>query len=622
MYKKNRYQTFTSKEIKPEGWLKRQLEIQADGLSGNLYKIWPDVSDSCWIGGSRKGWERVPYWLDGFIPLAYLLNDREKQEIAKKYIDGIIAGQQEDGWICQCEMSERNTYDVWSAFLICKVLVVYYECSGDERVEGIVYKILKNLRTHLRTATLHGWGSARWYECLIPIYWLYERVKEDWLLALAVSLYAEGINYKLLFENWYDQEPRDEWNYETHVVNIAMALKEEIMISKCVENVDTEFPKKMLALLDKYHGTAVGHFTGDECLSGNSPIQGTELCGVVEAMYSYEIMFAVTGEWYWLDRLEMLAFNALPAAISEDMWTHQYDQLVNQIACVKFTDKKIFRTNSEDAHLFGLEPNYGCCTANFNQGWPKLALSTYLRSETGIISAVFVPASLHTEIQGVPVIIKLETEYPFKGKLNYFIETTSPVDFAFEIRIPKWAKRVTVNGKEVPCESSIKIEKTWEGKESLDVEMEFDTHFNERNNELFTLQRGPLIFSLPIEEEWKMYEYEKDGVERKFPYCDYEVYPKSKWNYAFVGEEMRVIEESINTVPFSKKEPSVEIEVSMVEIPWNMKDGYEYLCNETPEQEKIEEMYENGVNAQEVVKMKLRPYGCTTLRMTEMPKLW
>ena len=60
-----KWELYTSNEIKPEGWLRRQLEIQADGLSGNLHKVWPDIADSMWIGGSCSGWERVPYWLDG-----------------------------------------------------------------------------------------------------------------------------------------------------------------------------------------------------------------------------------------------------------------------------------------------------------------------------------------------------------------------------------------------------------------------------------------------------------------------------------------------------------------------------------------------------------------------------
>ena len=72
-----RLQQYTAREIKPCGWLKRQLKIQADGLNGNLDKVWRDVRESQWIGGDAEGWERVPYWLDGFIPLAYLLQDED-----------------------------------------------------------------------------------------------------------------------------------------------------------------------------------------------------------------------------------------------------------------------------------------------------------------------------------------------------------------------------------------------------------------------------------------------------------------------------------------------------------------------------------------------------------------
>ena len=43
-------------EIKPRGWLKKQLELQAAGLSGHLDEMWPDIKESRWIGGEREGW--------------------------------------------------------------------------------------------------------------------------------------------------------------------------------------------------------------------------------------------------------------------------------------------------------------------------------------------------------------------------------------------------------------------------------------------------------------------------------------------------------------------------------------------------------------------------------------
>ena len=48
------------KRLEPQGWLKKQLQTQADGLNGNLDKVWPDVRDSKWLGGECEGWERLP----------------------------------------------------------------------------------------------------------------------------------------------------------------------------------------------------------------------------------------------------------------------------------------------------------------------------------------------------------------------------------------------------------------------------------------------------------------------------------------------------------------------------------------------------------------------------------
>ena len=160
---------FTTNELKPQGWLRRQLEIQAAGLSGNLDKVWPDVRDSAWIGGSREGWERVPYWLDGFIPLAYLLEDGDMIARAKKYINAILERQQPDGWICPCTMEERSRYDSWAVQLISKVLTVYYECSGDSRIPDVLYRLLKNYYDLLQNGTvkLFDWGKFRWFEAMI-----------------------------------------------------------------------------------------------------------------------------------------------------------------------------------------------------------------------------------------------------------------------------------------------------------------------------------------------------------------------------------------------------------------------------------------------------------------------
>jgi len=213
--KKLQYSFFTTKEIKPAGWLRRQLEIEADGLAGNLDKVWPDVRDSAWIGGSREGWERVPYWLDGFIPLAYLLDRKDMQDRAKKYIDAILANQQPDGWICPCTGDQREKYDTWAVILISKVLMLYFDCTGDQRAADAALKALKNFSAHLDKHPLFNWGQYRWFEGLIAIRSLYELTGEDWLLDLAEKLHGQGFDYEALMiaRDWEScKEPQHEWS--------------------------------------------------------------------------------------------------------------------------------------------------------------------------------------------------------------------------------------------------------------------------------------------------------------------------------------------------------------------------------------------------------------------------
>lgn len=598
----NTWHSYSSRQLKPRGWLRRQLEIQAAGLSGNLDKIWPDIRDSAWLGGDREGWERVPYWLDGFVPLAYLLEDEDMIARVKKYIDAILARQGEDGWICPCCDEERPNYDSWAVHLIAKVLLVYYDCSGDPRIPDVLYRVLKNYYELLASGTirLFGWGEFRWFECLVAVNFVYGRCKESWLKELAAILKEQGTDYTQLTALW--ERPLNRWRFETHIVNLCMMLKSEAVSCQLLGTAYTDLAERLHSILDKYNGTVYGSYTGDECLSGLSPIQGTELCAIVEHMYSCEHLFAVTGDNKWAERLEVLAFNALPAAISEDMWTHQYDQMSNQIACENFRGKPIFRTNNEEAHLFGLEPNFGCCTANFNQGWPKFALSAFMHRDDTIINSLMIPSSLETEYAD----IILETNYPFENTAKYTVNARHA--FTLKVRIPSFAKKLTVNGER--REEKDLVFAIVPGTTNIEIRFDATPYFQPRPNGLQAVRCGSLVFSVPVSYEMRMMEYDRNGVERKFPYCDYELIPTSEWGYGYCGNGLQVERIAPGAVPFSEERPPVTVKTLVRRIDWGFADGYDSVCAKIPQSTQP---------LSEALEIKLHPYGCAKLRMTELP---
>ncbi len=606
------YHQISPKEIIPHGWLRRQLELQANGLAGNLDKVWPDVAQSAWIGGNRESWERVPYWLDGFIPLAYLLRNDDLIARADFYMNAIMDRQQADGWICPCAPEAREKYDIWAFFLIGKVFALYCEFTGNARAEDSLLRAMKcldNLRRENKLV-IKNWGKFRWFECLIPLQYLYDRYHEEWMRELARHLRNEGTHYPELTDEW--KRPLNKWTYGTHIVNLAMMLKYEAVSCTLFEEPATGETEKLWQLLDEYNGTAVGTFAGDECLAGRKNNRGTELCSVVELMYSCELLYSVTGNNIWADRLEKIAFNALPAAISDDMWTHQYDQMVNQIACETFPAKAVFGTNGKDAHLFGLEPHFGCCTANFGQGWPKLTLGIWRRENDTLTCGSMLPCELNTKIQDVDVRIRIDSDYPFRHTARYIVETNSAVAFTLGIRIPAWATTAVVDGKSATPGSVFPIRKEWNGKTEFTVEFSATVREVPRPFGLSAVEYGPLVFAFPIKSETQKLEYEKNGVVREFPYCDYEWIPQSEWRYGIssVATEPNLCDG--DNVPFSSIAPRVTLDADLCRIAWDYEEGYETVSAYCPE---------NTIPLCAPEHHTLVPYGCAKLRMTEMPKI-
>lgn len=604
------YSFYNIREIRPEGWLKQQLKLEADGLVGHLDKVWPDIADSGWIGGGHESWERVPYWLDGFLPLAYLLEDEDLIKRANSYMEAILDRQQEDGWICPCEKEQRGEYDIWALMLIAKVLVQYCELTGSERAKKGLVRALKNAYGLMKDGTvkLIVWGVYRWYEAVPAMKYAYDLCGEEWLKDLALLFEAQGAQYIDYLDRW--ERPLNRWTFETHIVNIGMMLKYEAVLADFLGRPMEDKAETMWKQLEKYNGTAAGIFTGDECLSGKLNNQGSELCSVMELMYSCELLYQITGKAVWMDRLEKIAFNALPATISDDMWTHQYDQMANQIACQRFFNRSQFRTNGAEAHLFGLEPNYGCCTANMAQGWPKLAASVFKKEKDGVTVAMMLPAELKTTVKGAHVTVKIETEYPFRMTGRITVSTDRPVSMKLRVRVPAWSKETTLNGEKK--RGGITVSKCFTGTETFRVSFADVPKMTARPFNMKAVTYGPLTFALPIEAEWKMFEFEKNGVVRKFPYCDYELIPQSEWRWGLTDGKMTVEELPGDEIPFSSKNPRLAIRVQAARADWDYETGFDTVSAVTPRSRKAQSVPEEK---------QLIPYGCAKLRVTELPFL-
>jgi hypothetical protein len=611
--------------ISPQGWLRRQLRIQADGLSGHLDEFWPDVGQSQWFGGQAEGWERAPYWLDGVVPLAWQLDDAPLKEKITRYMDHIVAHQREDGWFSPYPVDAvSKRYDMWAILLANKVLVQYHEATGDSRILKAVEKSLRAMQDGMDRTPLYNWGSYRWFEGLVPVFYAYEKTGEKWLLDLGRKLRAQGFDYAEFYRGDDVTIPtprRGLWKWGKHVVNTGMAAKAGALSWRLDrQDSDRTFAARMIEILDRYHGQVTGMFTGDECLAGKNPVQGTELCAVVEFLYSLEILTSVFGEPACGDRLERVAFNALPATFTPDMWAHQYDQQVNQVQCTINPDH-MWTTNGPESNLYGLEPNYGCCTSNMHQGWPKFCANLWMKTPgEGIAAVAYAPSTARFQSRGVPVSVALETNYPFRESLKITVKTDRPARFPLLLRVPAWAEGATLKMADrseiiLKTGSFHRVEREWTGTVELNLRFPMRAKTSLRYNEGLAIERGPLVYSLSPGETWTRVNADKPY--RQLPHGDFEVRPSTPWNYGLLVDEknveagLRFEERPVGEKPFSPEGAGMAAKVLGRQLRnWRLAHGWasEFAPGLQDSPDPLQEL-------------TLIPYGCTNIRVTEFPRL-
>ncbi|MDI9401737.1 MAG: glycoside hydrolase family 127 protein, partial [Verrucomicrobiota bacterium] len=421
--------------ITPEGWLRRQLELQKNGLNGHLSEIsaWLQRNDNAWLeAGGQWGWEEVPYWLRGYASLSYIMKDEKMYEEALFWIDAILASQREDG---NFGPKYSGRQDFWPNMIVLWILQNHYEYTNDPRILPFMSAYCEYLLTVPDKDFLSSyWENSRGGDNLWSVVWLYNRTQDASLLKLAEKIHRNTADWTRASElpNW-------------HNVNVAQCFREPATWYLFTgDETMRKASYNVYSLVRRTFGQVPGGMFGaDENarMGFIDPRQGTETCGFAEQMSSDQIMLQITGDTLWAENCEDVAFNSYPAAFMPDYKSLRYITSPNHVV----SDSKNHHPGIDNRGPFlAMNPfSSRCCQHNHGVAWPYYSDHLVMATpDDGLAVLLYSASSTKARVgKGTLVTLKEETQYPFEETIRFTLQTVEPVSFPLYLRIPSWTQK-------------------------------------------------------------------------------------------------------------------------------------------------------------------------------------
>jgi DUF1680 family protein len=612
--------------IRPAGWVRHQLELEAEGFSGHLTEIsqFCKYEGNAWVtpgGRGERGWEEVPYWLKGFTDLGLILGDKRLEAEARKWLDAVLANQAEDGYFGnrnnlevkrgdQPEMNSdkpQRVIDLWPNMIMLYPLRSLYEATGDARILPFMTKYFAWQRTLPEKEFLPGsWQKYRGGDNLDSIYWLYNRTGDAWLLDLAERTHRRTADWFANIPTW-------------HGVNISQGFREPAEFfqqskdPKFIAATETDYR----TIMDRYGQVPGGMFAADENArpGHDGPRQAAETCSMAEFMLSDEMLVKITGDALWADRAEDVAFNSLPASMTPDLKGLHYLTAPNMVQLDRASKAPMLENGGD---MLSYNPyQYRCCQHNVAHAWPYFAEHLWMATPgNGLAAVLYAESEVKARVGGgAEVEIRESTQYPFNGAVSMEFAMKQPVRFPLALRVPGWARQpsVQVNERKLAAAAHgrgwLIVEREWRNGDRLSIEFPMPVSVKTwtRNGNSVSVYRGPLAYSLKIGERWQQY-----GDNARWP--AYEVFPTTPWNYALVlnpaHPDITVRTNAVKPQPFTPADAPVELTVTARRVPdWGLESNG--LIQAVPESPVAASGAVEGVT--------LIPMGCARLRISAFP---
>lgn len=231
-----------------------------------------------------------------------------------------------------------------------------------------------------------------------------------------------------------------------------------------------------------------------------------ETCAAIGNVLWNWRMFLSTGEARFVDVVELALHNAVLSGVSLERPTYFYTNPL-RVTDPMPVDLRWSRTRVPYVSAF-------CCPPNLLRTLAESATYAYARSKDAIWVNLYGSGTLRTDLDGSPVALGQETEFPWNGRIRIRFTEVAPRPVALRLRVPGWARTarasegrwVRVNDLPENAEPDdrgyVEIRRPWKPGDTVDLDLPMPVQLLEAHplveetlNQV-AVRRGPTVYCL------------------------------------------------------------------------------------------------------------------------------
>jgi DUF1680 family protein len=527
--------------VKPNGWLKEELQKNMQGFCGNLDKLAPDLLLKDDIYGKNRlskktkskdvgavaeagDWqvqflwwnsETQSNWLEGFVRTAILLEDTAQLAKAEKIIQYLLSTQDKDGYIGIYDTElryhfENENGELWAKTTLFRALLAWYEYKKDKKilhsVEKAVQNVMKNYpiyRSHpFYSKNPNAGGLTHGLVFTDVLEELYLLTNKKSYLDYCLFLYQDFSTQTLAEDAQYAKLKHFETHLEGHGVHTYEHLRP--LAAAYYASGNPNLGQALADFVAKIQRTTApsGAGIGDEFIrakQADAKETAYEFCSLHELMASWISLFGKMGEIQYGDKAERIFFNAALGA------THPNESAI----CYLKTDNSFTLTggkNGDTTDKYQTRYRYSpvhkeaavCCVPNAGRIVPYFVKSMWLQDKEGLVAGLLGPCEVSTEIAGNAINIKENTDYPFENRFYFEVSTQKSLIFTLKIRKPQWATGVQCSLPYKEENGFLVIRQEWKQKNEFTLSFEANVQVKETFQQEKYFEYGALVLCREI----------------------------------------------------------------------------------------------------------------------------